>query len=370
MRTPTPEELQAEVDAGRVRRRQHPTLPLSLYTYSEHTVYSEGWNEVNRVCRGLVVEDTTGRVVAWPFPKFFNYHDHVNGKPYAPPLPDLPFEVAEKIDGSLGIIFHYADRWHVATKGSFVSDQARWAQAWLEARDHDLYLTPGFTYLVEIMYAENRIVTEVKDDTLVLLGAFTPGGTEVHPTIFRNGWTALGGRLVATFTASSVEHIAACAADNRHFVVDLRLSGTETEGWVIRYQDGTRVKIKIEDYVRLHGVLTRTNARTVWDVLSTGGDISSLLEVVPDEFAAWVRTTVDDLCHRQVVWSTCAQAEFSRLSHLRHDRKAFALEAQSSPYRAALFRLLDGRDITELAWKAVRPEADIPAYTSDPGAVD
>ncbi len=370
MRAPTPEELQAEVDAGLVRRRQHPTLPLSIFTYTETCVYAGLWSEVNRVCRGLVVEDTTGRVVAWPFPKFFNYSEHMNGKPYAPPLPDLPFEVSEKIDGSLGIIFHYADRWHVATKGSFVSDQAKWAQAWLEAHDHDLYLTPGFTYLVEILYAENRIVTEVKEDTLVLLAAFTPGGTEVHPTVFQNGWMALGGRLVGTFTAPSVESIAACAAENRHFVVDLPLTGTQTEGWVIRFQDGTRVKIKLEDYVRLHGVLTRTNARTIWEVLSFGGDISSLLEVVPDEFADWVRETVDDLYHRHAVWVACARADFSKLVHLRDDRKAFALGAQPSPYRAALFRMLDGRDITELAWKAVRPEATIPAYVTDPGTID
>lgn len=370
MRAPTPEELQAEVDAGLVRRRQHPTLPLSIYTYTETCVYAGLWNEVNRVCRGLVVEDTTGRVVAWPFPKFFNYSEHVNGKPYAPPLPDLPFEVTDKIDGSLGVIFHYADRWHVATKGSFVSDQAKWAQSWLDARDHAKYLTPGMTYLVEIFYPENRIVTEVKTSTLVLLAVHTDQGVDVTTEVFRAPWEALGGRVVGRYPASSVEHIAACAANNRHYLIDMPVNGTMMEGWVIRFQDGTRVKIKLEDYVRLHGVLTRTNARTIWDVLSSGGDISSLLEVVPDEFADWVRETVDDLCHRHSMWLACAQADFYRLKHLRDDRKAFALGAQPSPYRAALFRLLDGRNITELAWKAVRPEATIPAYVTDPGTVD
>jgi nitrite reductase/ring-hydroxylating ferredoxin subunit len=41
------------------------------------------------------------------------------------------------------------------------------------------------------------------------------------------------------------------------------------------------------------------------------------------------------------------------------DRKAFAAEAVTSPYRAALFRLYDGRSIDALAWKAVRPSGDV-----------
>ena len=47
-------------------------------------------------------------------------------------MPDLPFETMEKLDGSLIIIFHHNGRWRTATKGSFTSSQAQWAENFLE----------------------------------------------------------------------------------------------------------------------------------------------------------------------------------------------------------------------------------------------
>lgn len=362
MNAPTPEQLQAEVDAGRVRRRRHPSLPLSLYTYTEHCTYSGEWNPVNTLCRGLVVEDDTGRVVAWPFPKFHNHHDHANGKPWAPPLPDLPFDVMDKVDGSLAIIFRYADRWHAATKGSFESDQARWAQEWLDAHEAEDILPHGFTYLAEILYPENRIVVDYDLSTLVLLGVYTDAGVEIPCDLVKDPWRIMGGRLVRSWACESLDHLVQCAAANRDFRHGAPLSGTDTKGYVVRFADGTRVKVKIADYVRLHAIITRTSERTVWEALKSGTDMSDLLAVVPDEFADWIRETAQELLDRHKAWTFGAEDVFYPLFHLRDNRKEFALAVKDSPYRAALFRLLDGKDIVELAWKAVRPENTMPRF--------
>src|ERR1044072_8438282 len=134
-RHPSVAKLEDAVTLGHVRKREHPMLPLDMYTYTQACVYGGHWNETTRRARGLILERGTGDVVAWPFPKFFNYADHVNGTANVGPLPSGPFEVSDKIDGTLGILFPYADRWHVCTKGSFVSDKAVWAQAWLDRHD-------------------------------------------------------------------------------------------------------------------------------------------------------------------------------------------------------------------------------------------
>ncbi len=120
------QELTAAIEAGHVTRKAHPELPLSIYTYTRTCQYERVWNVVTTRCRGLVVDDGTGEIVALPLPKFFNVGEHEAGQPYAPVLPDEPFEVYDKVDGSLAVVFHYADRWRVASKGSFISTQATW----------------------------------------------------------------------------------------------------------------------------------------------------------------------------------------------------------------------------------------------------
>lgn len=359
--------LDKAVEAGHVRVRTHPTLPLKIYTYTEACTYGAHWTPTTRVCRGLILHAPTGCVIAWPFPKFFNYSEHVNGKPYAGLLHrTMPFQVFDKIDGSLGIVFHYNGQWHVATKGSFVSDQAIWGQAWLARRDTD-ELLPGTTYLAEITYPENRIVCRYQGPgTMTLLGAYNAAGEELTLDLVRQEWEAMGGPVVGAYSASSVEAIVAAAQENKHFRGNgaIPLTGAEAEGWVIRYQNGTRVKVKLEDYVRLHGTLTRTNAHTVWEALSCGSNPADVLESVPDEFAEWVKEKVRDLTARRLLWESDARAIFTACVRDPEitTRKEYALHVKDSVYRAALFHLMDRKDITALAWKAVEPHTDDEGY--------
>jgi RNA ligase len=352
-----PEELAQDIADGYIRRRTHPGISLSIYTYTEACTYAEHWTTATRLCRGLIVDDSTGEIVAWPFPKFFNYHDHANGKPYAPHLPNEPFDVYDKVDGSLGIVFHYRGRWHVATKGSFESDQAKWARRWIEDRDAGAFLVPGWTYLTEITYPENRIV--VRHDgpgTLTLLGAHDNDGTEIPLDRARDSWELTGGGIVLPYPTDSLAAVVQAAADSRDLVTGEPLPGNEAEGWVVRFASGLRVKVKTADYVRLHGVLSRTSPRTIWEALTAGNDPAQLLDTVPDEFRDWVEQTAVDLRAKHTAWTMGAEVDFARLAEHTHDRKAFAQHAVQSPYKAALFRLLDGKEIDTLAWRAVKPE--------------
>jgi RNA ligase len=363
MPAPTLDQIQAEVDAGHVRVRHHPHHPLSIYTYTETCTYAGAWNAVNRICRGLIVEQSTGRVVAWPFPKFFNWSEHANGAKGVGPVPTGPFEVFDKVDGSLGIVFFYAGKWQVATKGAFTSPAAQWAQEWLDRHDtSELIVT--HTYLAEITFPGNRVVCAYDGPgTLTLLGSYDGIGREIPLETARHMWvrvpgTKLRAPVVASWRATSVEDVLTAARENRHVAArHLSLTGFDSEGWVLRFADGTRVKIKLADYLRLHKIKTYTNARTVWEALSSGADPAGLLTVVPDEFMPWIRRKAHDLRTRHVLWTTAARDVYARLSHLHGDRKAFALCVLGSPYKYALFRLLDGKEIESLAWKAVEPTA-------------
>lgn len=158
---------------GFVHRRPDPTTGLQLFIYTERCVYDGGWDEFAVLARGLIVEPAACRVVATPFPKFFNLGERQGD------IPDLPFEAFEKLDGSLIIVFHHDGSWRTATKGAFGSEQARWAQARLDAADLSA-LTPGTTYLFEAVYPENRIVVRYPDPALVMLAAYDAAGRETE----------------------------------------------------------------------------------------------------------------------------------------------------------------------------------------------
>lgn len=358
------EDLHREIEEGYVQIREHPTEPLRIFTYTRHAQYDNHWNKVTMTCRGLIV-DHEGVVVAFPFPKIFvtamhGVHD------FAPPLPNEPFEIFDKLDGSLSIVYHYNGRWRAASKGSFISDQAVWSQGVLDGSS-TRRLDTGLTYLAESIYPGNRIVVDYgQDEKLVLLAAYeTATGIEAPFEQVRHSWNGIGPEVHWWGFRSDVSELEKRAEDN-WTLAGLAAKGTENEGYVIRYASGVRAKIKLSAYLALHKLYTGTNERTVWEVLASGQDPGVLFDKVPDEFSEYVRKTADRLCGQHAAYVGRAWEDFTAIPG-DLERKAFAERAVASEYRAALFRLYDGRDIEDLAWKAVKPRGDVPFKLDEEG---
>lgn len=390
-----PADLTAAIEAGHITRRQHPNLPLSIYTYTRAAQYSRAWTTATIRCRGLIVDDTTGDIVAWPFPKFFNVGEHAHGNDFAPPLPeDEPFEVYDKVDGSLGIVFHYNGRWHAASKGSFTSEQAMWAQARISTSD-TAGLWPDSTYLAEIIYPENRIVVDYGDrQDLVLLGVFDCDGDEIPLNIAADEWRGIGS-VVRTWPTLPLPELLKLAEANTR-PDGTPTSGISTEGYVIRYASGLRAKAKLAEYVRLHKVLTGINERDIWRMLglqrhadqppklvakalgcavgeveavraSDSSPLDALLDAVPDEFDQWVKSVAARLEFQARQLQARNVDEYAKVAHLADDRGAFARTVQSiddSAVRACMFLMLDGRPTGLHLWRAIRPETAAP-YAAD-----
>lgn len=392
-----PDDLAAAIAAKHVERRQHPTLPVSIYTYTRECQLRHLWTPVTIQCRGLIVDDGTGEIVALPFPKIFvsamhGVHD------FAPPLPaDEPFEIFEKADGSLIILFHHDGRWHAASKGSFISDQAQWAQHRIDNADLS-HLDPALTYLAEAIYPGNRIVVDYRDrEDLVLLAAYRPAdGTEELLSAVAPHWAGIGPVACSWGLSSDLAELEQLALASKTIDGD-PAAGTEEEGYVIRFASGVRAKIKLASYLALHRLMTGTSPRDIWRALGVqrfpdetvkrvayilacsigeiealraapSGPLNALLENVPDEFDTWVHQIIDrieadfrDQCDQ-------AQAAFESLASLRHDRGAFGRAAQSitdPTRRACAFLLLDGRPIDTTIWKNTKPDATAPFVTDE-----
>ncbi|MEU1557069.1 RNA ligase [Streptomyces scabiei] len=380
-------DLETAIVAGHVTRKAHPSLPISILTYTRTCQYERVWNRVTTRCRGLVADDTTGEIVALPLPKFFNVGEHESGQPYAPGLPDEPFEVYDKVDGSLAVVFHYAGRWRVASKGSFVSVQATWAQRLLDRQDTS-GLVPGVTYLAEILYPENRIVVDYGDRRdMVLLAAFAKDGAEVALAEAAAGWHGIGS-VVTVRPALPLTELLAMTDGNR-LPDGGAVTGTDAEGFVLRFASGVRAKAKFAEYVRLHKVLTGVTERDIWrghgiqrfaglpakqvaqalncsaeDVVASGGrPLDALLEQVPDEFDAWVRGVVAGIEKQVEDRERAIDEAFRSLAHLSGDRRAFARAVRELPdaaVRPAMFLRLDDRPTELVTYRSTRPEASDP----------
>jgi len=90
------ETLDKYVAEGWLISQRHPTLPLTIYNYSQETQFEKHWDEITLMCRGLVVDDT-GVIVARPFKKFFNWEEIIHS--VDPAQLKMDFEVFDKMDG-------------------------------------------------------------------------------------------------------------------------------------------------------------------------------------------------------------------------------------------------------------------------------
>jgi RNA ligase len=291
------------------------------------------WTEALKDCRGLIL-DADGNIVGRPFRKFWNA-----GQTTAPS--NEPFCVWEKMDGSLGIVCVYAGERIAATRGSFESDQAIWLQDWLE-RNHADFWPSGETYLFEIIFPANRIVVDYGDRAeAVLLSVMSPDCADQWNLFeachrFKKARRFDG---ISEFSTINSDPLFAGA-----------------EGFVVQYESGYREKVKLEEYCRLHRLITQYSTRTIWEMLRSGAGVQELLDRVPVEFAEWVTGQATAISVRFEWAKLTAMNAFSANAHLMPDRKCFAEWAKKEMYPSLLFLLLDGKSIDDACWKLAEPK--------------
>jgi len=262
--------LEREVAAVNVARSAEKGSGLEVFVYTNQCVYDGNWNLFSLIARGLVVDRLARRVVATPFPKFFNYAE-VAATGAVPE--GMPFEVTEKVDGSLGIVFHHAGAWRVATKGALASEQAVWAGDYLNRQCSTAGLRPGVTYLCEIVYPGSRVVVRYGFDGLVLLGAYDEKGHELDRPQLTAAAGAAGMRMVEPHACNSLDELAAAA----------RSLGRDREGFVVRFADGFRMKVKGAEYLRVHRLISRCGPLAIWESMMAGDDLAEMRRGLPEE---------------------------------------------------------------------------------------
>jgi len=340
-------ELQRLIADNFITARDHGTLPYKILNYTPKAQFARHWVRETELSRGLIYDTRDNTIHGRPFEKFFNWGERETA------IPDEPFAAYEKVDGSLGISYLDADGLpSVATRGSFNSYQAkRGTQVLRSTYAHTLDKIAALgrvTLCFEIILPEYRIVVDYQGrEDLVLLAAFdTDTGCEIdldEPRI-----AGLGFPLAQRYAAATLDEALA--------LIETPLFDG-AEGVVVRFRGGLRLKLKREEYLRLHRIVTGVTPRRIWEMLRDGTPpVDRLFSGTPAAFQEWVRVEIDKIQQGRTAIEGASQDGYRQIVEAAPgDRKAFALLASRHPQRSILFKLYDGQPYDDIVWKLVRP---------------
>lgn len=318
------ELLQSYYMDRKLKYNTHKTHPLMIWNYHDRVQCTpELWDDVTLNCRALVT-DFNGNVVACSFPKFFNMEEMKIDL-------DDDYQIFEKLDGSLGILFHYNNEWIFASRGSFDGEHAEMGMDILEEK-YPQYkeLNTKYTYVFEIIYPENRIVVNYGSESkLVYLSQYDTRGIEYMNI---ESMKSLGFDVVEQYIArGSFKEFKEANTPNK-------------EGYVVRFNNGTRMKIKFEDYIQLHKIRFNVNLKLVIKTFKDDSYDKSI-EIIPDEHLEWFLKTYIAISKRYAELKQDCYLLYAKYYNESECIKDFALAIQDldSSLKAILFMLYKNR---------------------------
>ena len=378
-RLPTLQEFLDAEKKGRVSA--HRQGHLVGFKYTNETIYAQDWDEVTLNARGIVFNELTGEVIARPFKKFFNYQEFFDGegnhsslynKLPTEWLPNLqgPVRYLEKVDGSLGIVFYntFDNKWQVKTGGSFESEQAKWAQKWLDENINTLFLIQTRTYLFEIVSNEDIHPIHYDFEGMVLLSVISnKTGEEYSIETIKQTATLLKVRMVKIYNFDNFNEAVEWAK---------KLPKTQ-EGLVITFDNGFKCKAKSDDWCQLAKMFECMTKWNIWvaydcekDMFHAHVDKHNGYKPVDDEvlfipeelvdireYATYIQESVKFMTEELIKKAKEISAQYTQ----RKDQYMFVNKAIPH-YTAAIMKALDYLDgkapltqIKQLVHKTLQP---------------
>lgn len=336
---------------GLITSQSHPTLPLLIWNYTRKTEYERLWDEDVTIQTRALVTDLDGNVISKSYRKFFNLGEGRH-------TPTDQFEITDKLDGQLITTFFWNGEMIVTSRGSFDSKFSNAAKRILKEKYRNFELDCrieweyGYqiTYCFELVGFEQVVVSYPEPD-LILTGAFEYSKNDQcwwdMPIEPNEGQFKHYPPTVKKF-------------DGLDYLNIKSLNWKNKEGFVVRFNNGDRCKIKFDDYLRLHRQMTCISTIGIWQALKDNQPISSMLVDIPDEFFAEIEAYETELKRRYFHIEEVSIAYFNYFKPLLDfSRKEFAEKVYSllvAPYKWVVLALVDGCDYSEIIWRTIRPK--------------
>lgn len=330
-------------EQGLMKTRLSPCGNLRVACYSQKAQFEKAWDYYTTTCRGIVIEETTGEVKGMCLPKFFNLNEVEETK-----LANLPwnedYEIFDKVDGSLLTVFEYNDVPWMTTKCSFTTIYSDFAYKQLD--ELHLGLPKNITLAGEVRLPDEletmRRVTD-KEPGIYFFAAFDRDTGEELPFSYLEELKLLEPKLILV----------------DKYDWDLKeLSETfyshkETEGYVIKFANGLRVKFKTAWYLYLNRLLAELgdgekSRKFVKGMIKMYEDDSEWIANMPDELYVELTELADKVREDYRLAITQVETEVLAGRALYGDSiKDFALSIQNHPYRSQCFCCWKGQEYKE-----------------------
>jgi RNA ligase len=203
------------------------------------------------------------------------------------------------------------------------------------------------------MGGKNRIVVDYGDyEGLILLGAFdTESGVEVPYEELKE---LEGFELAKKYDGiKDYSTLKGMVKDNE-------------EGFIVRFSNGDRMKIKGEEYLRLHKIMTNVSTTAVWEVLSNGGNFEDLIKDVPDEFYQKIKDfekslkynffQISEYCGKYHDGFRYGKFGDKDPEPTRKEYAEFVMKNVKPTLRPIMFSMWDKKDYGSIIWKLIKPE--------------
>lgn len=317
----------------------HPQLPLIGFKYDQ--IESPKTHPIVREARGVVLEIGTYNLVAKGFSRFFNYGEV---QEEFKTFDFTNFTASIKHDGSLILLYHYQDAWHVNTSGSFPGDNKihsfdiGWVELFWRIVQDKLKLdelNPSCTYVFEMCSLFNKVVRSYAAPIVYLLA------------IFQNSKDVSVEWQEEIVDAVAAQHglprpqrwHLTSDKDAKELLEKLNYNDPTFEGLVIKDSQNLRYKWKTDSYLALHHKFSNGNLflpdRLV-DV-ARSGEITEVVTYFPE--AKEVLFKVSDALVKNYESLMALWQENKHLSN----RKEFAVKVveKKHPAGSLMFRMYE-----------------------------
>lgn len=336
------------VEDGYIAEKFSDDGKLVLYNYTDKCTFDKKWNYHTKNSRGHVYQVNPRKLVARAFPKFFNLGELAVSK-QRNLLKKTDYTITEKLDGSLGICFYYDGEWRVNTRGSFNSEQAQEARKIIEEK-YKLDFTMNskdITILVEIIYPENQIIINYEDRReLIILSAYiTSTGVELRRDQLE---------LLSTFSGMPlVEEYKLTFDEMFEFQKQQNLT---IEGYVVRFANGERVKIKSKRYLAIARVLSNLTPLSLWKTMKGGIVSQEALEIVPEEFRQEINQITKNL---ELQYEMIKKEIYLKYDKLKNESRKDIGQSKIR-HKSGVFFMIDNKlaKLDNYIMKQIRPKGD------------
>lgn len=339
------------VERGLLRKMEDEDLVQ--YSYSERTNNDGLWDEITMFNRGNIYEKKTGNLIAKAMPKFMNLGQLSQEKQKELSLKPK-FNLTEKMDGCLGIIYKYKGEIRCNSRGGFdnyVTDKIKELLPKYVAKNMILNHN---CLNVEVISPQTKIICDYGDtEELYLITAFYDRPNWVEHTYEESCMIAqvMQMPIVKEYHMSWEPLIKwQQEADWKH------------EGFVVRFPNNERVKIKSKDYLDVAKFRAGLSKRSIWrymknDLEQGTNQLQEYLNMgIPDEFSNIAKSYVKELEEEMEQHRQLAIKEYNELIDIPKNELHKYYKVHSNKYQHCNYALRDGKDITRNLIKMVEPE--------------